>query len=64
MNKFQVGVMGDKITFSCPLPPTISKDDAFNLATWLIVTACVIGPGIYTDPKKKIEQLLDEALES
>lgn len=35
-NKFDVGRRGEEITFSCPLPPRVSREDALNFAAWLV----------------------------
>lgn len=62
-NKFDVTRRGEEIMFSCPVPPTVSREDALNLAAWLVVASAKIGPGIYTDPKGKFIHLLDEILQ-
>lgn len=43
-NKFAVGVQGDKITvFNIVGPARISKDEALNLAAWLVSLADPVG---------------------
>ena len=43
-NKFLVGVRGDKVVFSGLLiPREISKEDALNLAAWIVALADLKG---------------------
>lgn len=38
-NKFFVGVMGDNIQMMKPVPQSITKADALNLAAWIVALA-------------------------
>jgi len=54
-NKFLVGVGGDSIAITKPVPPIMSKADALNLAAWLVALA---------DDKEEFRELLEECLSS
>ncbi len=38
-NKFFVGVIGDDIAFMRQIPSRVSREDALNLAAWLVFLA-------------------------
>ena len=38
-NQFLVAVQGDNIVLLRPVPQCLTKDDALNLAAWLVVLA-------------------------
>lgn len=51
MNKFFVGIAGEIVTIMKPIPPKLSKEDAINLAAWLVAVA---------DDDDKFPAILDE----
>jgi len=38
-NRFMVGVFRDDLVFLRPVPQKLSKDDALNLAAWIVALA-------------------------
>ena len=39
MNKFFVGIQGDTIVLLKPVPQKLTKEEALNLAAWLVALA-------------------------
>jgi len=56
-NKFMVGLGGESIIFLRPIPPSMSKEDALNLAAYIVAladTEYYPGPDTYNGTFGKI----------
>ncbi len=60
VNRYAVSIQGQSIVTALPVPRRITRDEAINLAAWLIVMANCLSP----DANQECSRLVQEITQS